>query len=73
VKSVIMYAVRDTGSGLYYNDRIQEGPLKEAKLWKTAAGAERTAREWGSAMRPRPVNEVVEVRVKTVTTVTMIS
>ena len=68
----IMYAVRDTGSGVYYNELYYGRSLKDAKLWKTAAGAERTARQWGSELRPRPVNVVVRVRVKTVTTLKVI-
>jgi len=57
----IRFAVRSQ-DGDYFAEN-EAGYLSEAKLWKTKRGAEALAKEWGSAIRPRQMNTVVEVEV----------
>lgn len=59
----IQYAVMDDGGCYYTNDVYHSDNINKAKLWKTRAGANRLAKEWGSGCKPRPVNKVVEVEV----------
>ena len=66
-ESMIRYAVI-ADDGEFYSEsgegQVEEG-LAGAKLWMTETGAKRLAREWGSAMRPRPKNKVVKVEIRT--------
>lgn len=67
----IEYAVQANDTGEYFTTSYDSGTLATAKLWKTYVGAEKLAKVWGSELRPRPTNKVVEVEVKIQTTRTV--
>jgi hypothetical protein len=59
--------------GEYYTKNISISPdIKDAKVWKTRAGAKSHALTWGYAMRPRPRNEVIEIEIQTLETRTIV-